>query len=302
LPKYDSYRKSAGPSPFAKLKAGPDLKTVKELDGYLAGINVADTEVQAELYKYLKNRPLAKLGLDAYLFNFRQDPSLMTRHFKEMKNMPLPIYRVDKDRLPNDKAEYTFMDEILMSPTADEGEFVHSSRLGKPESEGYQYAKSRDQYIKTLIHELEHRGGQFLRNWEKDNAFRYIKKDGSNPIEQDRKLEPQGRTDHGAISYYDYKHAEDNPDAVISTPPTRGVAAQSEYNPSARAAAARNRRIKRMFENDPDVRERFPSVNYKTLKTTVKALEGFKKGGVVKNKYARGGKVYSNMQSRKVRI
>ena len=300
MPEYDSYKKSAGPSPWAKLRAGPDLKRVKELDKYLAGINIADTEVQAELYKYLKNRPLAKLGLDAYLFYFRKDPSLMKE--KEMRNMPLPIYRVGQNELDGDhRAEYTSKDEIKMGPDADRGSFIDPVRLGMPKSAGIQEEKTRDQYIKFLIHELEHRGGQFLKDWEKENAFRYIKKDGSNPIERDRKLDPR-KFDHGAISYYDYKHAEDFPDAAVSTPPKRGAGSILDYIPSAKAAAARNRRIKRMFEDDPTVRERFPSVNYKTLKTTVKALEGFKKGGVVKNKYATGGKVYANQGSRKVRI
>ena len=230
---------------------------------------MADTEFAAELYPYLKDRPLAKLGLDSHLFDqgklsakeFKQKLLNITRDYHELVNLSEKGYVTSGGKIKT--ATY--------SPDSDEIEYKKTAALTRkqyePKGTIYQ-AFEKEGLLQTLAHELEHRGSVLLDSM--------IPKSYKDP------------KDHGAISSRDLKMMKQFGDYY-----TRG----SSYTPMKSLEAKQNKRIKEAFQKgyvEPLIG--MLSEEDKKRLSKRKLSRRYPSAG-----YNKGGKVYSN-QPRKVGV
>jgi len=261
----------------------------------LAALSMADTELAAELYPYLENRPMAKLGLDAYLYEYPKG--------KKQKLLPIETIpqnqlgsntRITGFRSPNKSiAQYDYKkDKISMS-----------QKLFRPvdKYESYQEYSERQpmamrkEQIAILIHELEHRGqGLFYK---------------ANPNFKDKVTNVDQDTFHAEI----YKGDAETRKKLGLPPPntyfydpeknkyyirdTKRGYGRKELTKMQAYGLRRNleSQVNKFLKKNPamfiDGQPRYPSITNKKKRT----------GGIV-NKYARGKKVYTNQGPRKARI
>ena len=127
--------------------------TQKQID---ALANIGDAEFAQALYSYTKDRPLARLGLDAYLFEAGQiDPDNFKQKLLNIKQYPTQrLQRSDG----NVVAGRYFREEDTIKLFADA--FIYKDKTTGKRKKGKGY-KGPGQ-IETLLHELEHRGYKFL--------------------------------------------------------------------------------------------------------------------------------------------
>jgi len=238
-------------------------------------LSMADTELASDLYGYLENRPMAKLGLDAYLYEYP----------KGEKQKLLPIETVPQDQLGANTRVTGFR-----SPRSSAQYDPQKDRI----SIGVGF--SRNEQITNLIHELEHRGQKLF--YEANPDYRTYEDVGS--VTKD--------TFHAEI----YKRDAETRKKLGLPPPStyfydpekkkyyvRNVKkGKGRIELNKLQAAALQKRLKdnvnkflkgpAMFYQD---QPRYPSITKKKKRT----------GGTV-NKYSQGGKVYSNQGPRKVKI
>ena len=127
-------------------------------------LSMADTELAAELYPYLDELPLAKLGLDSQLFEDKNINKLKQKlleiktNYKQWKELP-------KDKYTTVSGTYTpSTDAIKINKR---GNFYYTS----PNETGRSYLKEgREGQLATLIHELQHRGGAKLNRLKGYNS------------------------------------------------------------------------------------------------------------------------------------
>ena len=133
-------------------------------------LSMADNELASELYPYLDELPLAKLGLDPQLFEEKNINKLKQKllniktNYKEWKELPENKYtRVSGTYAPSE-------DAIKINKR---GNFYYTS----PDETGSSYLKEgREGQIATLIHELRHRGGaklNRLKGYERRSPLRF---------------------------------------------------------------------------------------------------------------------------------
>jgi hypothetical protein len=128
--------------------------TQKQIDA-LAGI--ADAEFIQALYPYTKDRPLARLGLDAHLFETGQiDPDNFKQKLLNIKQYPTQrLQRSDG----NVVAGRYLREEDTIKLFADA--FIYKDKTTGETKIGKGY--SGPGQIETLLHELEHRGYKLLQ-------------------------------------------------------------------------------------------------------------------------------------------
>ena len=230
---------------------------------------MADTEFVAEIYPYLKDRPLAKLGLDSHLFDqgklnaeeFKQKLLNITRDYHELVNLSEKGYVTTGGKIKT-ASYYPGLDKIELKKTA-----ALTRKQYEPEGIIYQ-AFEKKGLLQTLAHELEHRGSVLL-----DSIIPKSYKD------------PQ---DHGAIASRDEKMMKQFGDYYSRV---------SSYTPKKSLEAKQDKRIKEAFEKgyvEPFIG--MLSEEDKKRLSKRKLSRRYPSTG-----YNRGGKVYSN-QPRRVRI
>ena len=258
----------------------------------LAALSMADTELAAELYPYLENRPMAKLGLDAYLYEYP----------KGEKQKLLPIETIPQDQLgsntritgfrnPKSIAQYDYKkDEIKMS-----------QKLFKPvdKYESYQEYSERQpmamrkEQIAILIHELEHRGQKLFYKANPDYKETNVSQDTFHAEIYKRDAETRKKLGLPPPSTYFYD-PEKNKYYIRDA--ERGYG-RKELTKMQAYGLRKNleNQVNKFLKKNPamfiDGQPRYPSITNKKKRT----------GGIV-NKYARGKKVYTNQGPRKARI
>jgi hypothetical protein len=224
-------------------------------------LSMADTELMLEVAPYLKDRPKAKIALDAHLFDIGAMPQ---KQFKTKllnivsdfnQETKLPDYYDSKGNL--NAVTGTFAG-TYNSPK-DKITIKKSGKIGEDLKTG-EVDYDRRKTIFTLIHELEHRGAKLI------DAI-------ANRFGNEER-------DHKAIAFSDEVTAKD-----------LGIKYQSKYKGDSGSFFEQQKETYDLLRKRPEVAKRFPSI-----KKEAKEKFGYSTG------YNKGGKVYSNMQSRKVRI
>ena len=237
----------------------------------LAALSMADTELASELYGYLENRPFAKLGLDAYLYEYP----------KGEKQKLLPIETVPQDQLGANTRVTGFR-----SPKSSAQYDPQKDRI----SMGVGF--SRNEQITSLIHELEHRGQQLFYKANPDYKVTNVSQDTFHAEIYKRDAETRKKLGLPPSSTYFYD-PEKNKYYIRDV--ERGYG-RKELNKMQAYGLRKNleSQVNKFLKKSPamfiDGQPRYPSITKKKKRT----------GGIV-NKYARGGKTYSN-QPRKVRV
>ena len=310
-----------------------DKYFLKELKGNpkkIAGLMMADAEFQAALLPYLKDRPLAKLGLDSYAFdagkitpeNYRKRllniesrftagygfgrDSLLAGAYDPGSDkiqvyddyFPTTYYAIDPRDKRMGKSRITSAGNkprtsFTQLPNRNYGEFVQRSRREITKKHEIEKARKVDDLV-TLLHELEHRGLDVLEKLnEKQYDYDYVKSSYEKRLgrheggvgeqmAQERADEHQGIY---ARDMDDYLQLGYIPKYRLMPSRTR------EFYPSRVIDVEQKMYMDERLKENPELAKRFPSITRKRKKI----------GGVVKSKYMRGGKVYSN-QPRKVRV
>lgn len=259
----------------------------------LAALSMADTELAAELYGYLENRPMAKLGLDAYLYEYP----------KGEKQKLLPIETIPQDQLgsntrvtgfrsPKSIAQYDYnKDKISMS----------QELFTRPVDKYKSYQKYserqpmaiRNEQIAILIHELEHRGQGLFYKANPDIRHTNMSADTFHAEIYKRDAETRKKLGLPSPSTYFYD-PEKNKYYIRDA--ERGYG-RKELTKMQAYGLRKNleNQVNKFLKKNPamfiDGQPRYPSITNKKKRT----------GGIV-NKYARGKKVYTNQGPRKARI
>lgn len=223
--------------------------------------NIGDAEFAQALYSYTKDRPLARLGLDAYLFESGKiDPDNFKQKMLNIRQYPNKRMGYD---LGGGKYEviggtYNRTDDVI---NIYRDAFKYKDRKTGEEKIGKGY--SGPGQIATLLHELEHRGYQFLNSIV--------------PLEEYVNVATGSQADAEMqhISMYD-KEAK--------TAKNLNIEHETLFNPDAykkkNLVLDIQKKRERKGLKSSRVKKRFPSIK----------------------QYNKGGKVYSNMQSRKVKV
>lgn len=229
--------------------------TQKQIDA-LAGI--ADAEFIQALYPYTKDRPLARLGLDAHLFETGQiDPDNFKQKLLNIRQYP--DQRMGIKVGPNEYQEvggiYNVSKDVI-DLYASAFEYKDKTTGKRKKGKGY---KGPGQ-IETLLHELEHRGYTFLEKVAPLNDYLSFIKKGSAAEEQ---------SEHIAMRDREMQTAKDLGIEVSSAP----VSASDKMKDIVKK---RQKKREREALQKSVVKKRFPSIK----------------------QYNRGGKVYSNQPRR----
>lgn len=310
------------------------LKELKGNPRKIAALMMADAEFQAALLPYLEDRPLAKLGLDSYAFdagkitpeNYKKrllniessftsgigfdrmtllkgsyDPG--SDKIQVYKDYSPPTYyaidardkRMGKSRITS--AGNKPRTRLTQLPNQDFGQFLQRSRRKLTEKHEIEKARKVDEIV-TLLHELEHRGLDVLEKINKYDKYDsdYVESPYERRLESYRDL-PIGEQmakemadEHQGIytrDMRDYRRLGYVPDYRLMPSPKLS----REYYPSAEIDVEQEMYMQKKLKENPELGKRFPSITRKKKR----------KGGVIKSRYMRGGKVYSN-QPRRVRV
>jgi len=309
------------------------LRNVGRDEKKIDALMMADAEFMAALEPHLKDRPIARIGLDSYAFdagnitakNYKKRllniESEFTAGVRASRGRLLkgaydpgsdkiqvyedvfePTYyaisgrdkRMGKSRITS--AGNKPRTRLTQLPNQDYGQFLQTSRKKITDKQEIERAKKVDGLV-TLLHELEHRGLDVLdkltdqRNYEAD----YVKSSYEKRLVKHEDLEIGKRISEKMADEHQGIYARDMEDYrdLGSVPDYRLMPTRTrEYYPSSKINYEQETYMGKTLKENPELGKRFPSITKKKKRT----------GGVVKNKYATGGKVYSNTQSRKVRI
>ena len=224
--------------------------------------NIGDAEFSQALYSYTKDRPLARLGLDAYLFEAGQiDPDNFKQKLLNIKQYPNKRmgYPIGGGRYKLVAGQYNITDDVI-NIYKDAFEYKDKKTGETKVGKGY----SGPGQIETLLHELEHRGYKFLQKIVP--------------------LEDYGYTSEGYTGgYFEHMGMDDR---AKQTAKDLGMEREHLFDPD-----SQGKKKKKEIKNIQKEREK------KGLKSS-RVKKRYPRIG----QYNRGGKVYSNMQSRKVRI
>jgi len=232
--------------------------TQKQIDA----LSMADTELMLEVAPYLKDRPRAKIALDAHLFNIGAMPQ------KQFKTKLLNIVSDfnEETKLPD---RYDSQGNLMSAKTTNFAGTYNSTEdkiiIGKTGKIGEDLKTGEVDYdrrktISTLIHELEHRGAKLIDAIA--NRFGNAEKD------------------HKAIYFSD-----------VVTDRELGIKYDGVDKGDSGVFFEQQEETYDLLRERPKVAKRFPSI-----KKEAKEKFGYSTG------YNKGGKVYSNMKSRKVSI
>ena len=141
--------------------------------GKVAALSMADNELAAELYPYLDDNPVAKIGLDAYLFEQgKMDPNDFEQKLLNIKTNPdrtmysaAAMYNNKTDQILMNRLGnwYKTNPEITKEIPQKEIGFVEGDYDGKYGPKAvHMGAYGKKGQIKNLIHELTHRGANYL--------------------------------------------------------------------------------------------------------------------------------------------
>ena len=228
--------------------------TQKQIDA----LSMADAELMLEVAPYLKDRPRAKIALDAHLFDIG---AMSQEQFKTKllnivsdynQEMKLPDYYDSRGNLLG-TVTGTFAGTY--TPSEDKITIKKAGKISTDvKTEDISY--DRRKFISTLIHELEHRGAKLID----DIANRYG--------DEER--------DHKAIHFSD-----------VVTDRELGIKYQGTGGGEGGDYYLQKKETYDLLRKRPEVAKRFPSI-----KKEAKEKFGFSTG------YNKGGKVYSNQPRR----
>ena len=233
-------------------------------------LSMADSELAAELYPYLENNPVAKLGLDAHLFEQGKiDSDNFNQKLLKIKTNPdiMKIYKALQEgrtdiRVNTKAAEYNRKtDQITMNMLGNwyktnpeitgeipQNEFVFVEGEYGPETI-WAGAYGKKGQIANLIHELTHRGANYLRQilpeYNRESIDKAIKENKPIPIYK------QMLDDHPAMEVGDREVADKLGIQYLGID-------YSKYNPEKRAKW-REKAVKRTWKAKPRLSKRYPS-------------------------------------------
>jgi hypothetical protein len=231
-------------------------------------LSMADTELAAELYPYLENNPVAKLGLDSYLFEQGKiDPDNFNQKLLKIRTDPniVKIYKALQEgrtdvRVSPAAAKYNRKtDQITMNMLGGwhktnpeitgkipQKEFIFTQGEYGPETV-WAGAHGKKGQISNLIHELTHRGANYLQQnlpeYSRESIDKAIKENKPIPIYK------QMLDDHPAMEVGDREVAD-----------KLGIQFQGvNYRNSKKRAEWRKKAIKRTWKAKPHLSKRYPS-------------------------------------------
>ena len=218
-------------------------------------LQLADNELSSELYPYLKNRPMAKLGLDVHLFeagkikpkDFKQRLLGIKTNYKQFLNLA-------KNEITSILGKYTSDNDVVVVNKGAEYPRLLVKKDGKDYVQTGKYSPRKGR-TETIIHELAHRGYQLLDQ-----------------------LVPEDY--RGPQSYY-YEHTAMTP-GDIDTANQLGIHTfAKEGLKEQRANAYTKKRLKQAAKENPYITTRYPSMK-----------NSFRLGGKVYTNNVRKAKTY----------
>jgi hypothetical protein len=201
--------------------------TQKQIDA----LSMADAELMLEVAPYLKNRPRARIALDAHLFDIGVMPqeqyknkllNIVSNYNEQLK---LPDRRDAEGKLISSISKRTIAE---YDPAEDKIILGKSARVGKDLKTGKQ-DYDRRKTIFALLHELEHRGAKII----------------------DAIAGRLGDTerDHKAIAFSDVVTAKD-----------LGIEYDSSYKGNKDAFVEQQKETYDLLKKRPKIAKRFPSI------------------------------------------
>ena len=125
-------------------------------------LQLADNELASELYPYLKNRPMAKLGLDAHLFEAGKiKPKEFKQRLLDIKTNYRQFLTLAKDEVTNIAGTYDSDEDSIVINKLAEYPRLLVKRDGKEYVQTGKHSPRKGR-IETIIHELAHRGYALL--------------------------------------------------------------------------------------------------------------------------------------------
>jgi|TARA_R110000824_G_scaffold400330_2_gene607610 hypothetical protein len=243
--------------------------------GKIAALSMADNEFAAELYPYLDDNPVAKIGLDAYLFEQgKMDPNDFEQKLLNIRTNPniKKVYEAlqeGRTDIPVNPAAADYnrkTDQITMNMLSGwyktnpeiTGEIPQNEFLltqGEYGPERTKYAKSiwagahgKKGQIKNLIHELTHRGANYLKQTLPKTTKKAVIKavETGRPIPED-------------LNWLDHHPAMELGDREIAD--KLGIQYQGvDYGPvKEKSAKNRKKAIKYVWKTNPRLSKRYPS-------------------------------------------
>jgi len=236
-------------------------------------LSMADTELALELYPYLENNPIAKIGLDSLLFEQgKMDPNNFKQKLLNIRTNPniAKIYKaLQKGRtdIPVNTTAATYnreTDQITMNMLSGRyktnpeitGEIPQNEFLFTEGDYGGKYgpktiwagAYGKKGQIATLIHELTHRGANYLRQILPKTTEKAV-----------IKAEKTGKPIPRDLNWLDYHPAMELGDREIAD--KLGIQYQGvDYGPvKEKSAKQRKKAIRYVWKAKPNLSKRYPS-------------------------------------------
>jgi len=273
-------KKYAGGGRAATSVGDPEIGSIEKDKEYTQNqidiLSMADTELAAELYPYLENNPVAKLGLDSLLFEQgKMDPNNFKQKLLNIRTNPniAKIYKALQEgrtdvRVSTTAADYNRKtDQITMNILSGwyktnpeitgeipQNEFILTQGEYGPERKKYAKtiwagAHGKKGQIYRLIHELTHRGANYLQQilpeYSRESIDKAIKENKPIPIYK------QMLDDHPAMEVGDREVADKLGIQYLGID-------YSKYNPEKRAKW-REKAVKRTWKAKPRLSKRYPS-------------------------------------------
>ena len=197
-------------------------------------LQLADNELASELYPYLKNRPMAKLGLDTHLFEAGKiKPEDYKQKLLEIKTNYRQFLNLAKNEVSTTAGTYSQDEDSIVVNKRAEYPVLLVKENGKDYVETGKHSPRKGR-IETIIHELTHRGYALLDQL----------------VPEDYK---------GPQNYY-YEHTAMTP-GDIDTANQLGIHTfAKEGLKEQRANAYTKKRLKQAAKENPYITTRYPSM------------------------------------------